>query len=193
MKTRILIAAIIISAAGFSTCSQKKDAGLLSRGEYYTRTGKMIVFTESHPAGQSLSTIHIRTVDFEHNFDETFTNVDPVSDILMADLDSNGFDELYVITTASGSGSYGKVMGFASNMDKSLSMIAYPETEGDLQGYMGHDVFFIEEGTLVRTFPVFKDGDVNAKATGGTRRFSYGLFPGEASWQLRLVKTETGD
>jgi hypothetical protein len=71
-----------------------------------------------------------------------FEDRDPISDVFTADLDGNGFDEIYIVTTAAGSGSYGTILGFASNKDKSLSMIHFPEVrEGDetFEGYMGHD------------------------------------------------------
>ena len=42
---------------------------------------------------------------------------------------------------------------------------------------------------LVRRFPIYKDGDSDAKPTGGTRQFQYKLTPGEAGWILRLDKT----
>jgi hypothetical protein len=56
---------------------------------------------------------------------------------------------------------------------------------------MGHDSFTIENNTPVRTFPVYKDSDANASPTGGTRRITYGLFPGEAMWQLRIESVKS--
>ena len=88
------------------------------------------------------------TPDFEHNFSEIFKDKDPVSNVLLADLDDNGFDEIYIITTSAGSGSCGNVLGFASNKDKSLSMIHFPEiqeSDPNFKGYMGHDAFTIED------------------------------------------------
>lgn len=41
------------------------------------------------------------------------------------------------------------------------------------------------EGCLVRLFPIYNTGDINAKATGGERQICYKLIPGEASWMLR--------
>jgi heat shock protein HslJ len=164
--------------------------------QYRTITGKTIVVTETHPAGRSLSTIEIRTGGFEHEFQEVFPDRDPVSDVFVADLDGNGFDEIYIVTTAAGSGSYGTVLGFASNKDKSLSMIHFPEVRaGDahFQGYMGHDSFAIEGSKLVRMFPVYNAGDSNGNPTGGRRKLVYGLVPGEAGWQLRVEQSETLD
>jgi len=163
---------------------------------YQTKTGKTIMISETHPVGQSLSTIKISTKDFEYNYSEIYEDRDPISDIFLPDLDGNGFDEIYIITTSAGSGSYGTVLGFASNKDKSLSMINFPEVhEGDnnFKGYMGHDTFKIEERKLVRIFPIYNQGDTNQNPTGGKRKLIYGLYPGEAMWQLKIEKSETLD
>ena len=56
---------------------------------------------------------------------------------------------------------------------------------------MGHDVFTIEGQKLVRTFPLYNEGDTNQKPTGGKRKLVYGLYPGEAMWQLKIDKLET--
>ena len=95
--------------------------------------------------------------------------------------------------TAAGSGGYGTVLGFASNKDRSMSMIHFPEIrKGDenFEGYMGHDTFGIEGRKLVRIFPVYNRGDTNVNPTGGRRKLFYGLYPGEAMWQLRVEKSE---
>jgi heat shock protein HslJ len=79
---------------------------------YTTTTGKTIAVSQTHPAGRSLATIEIRTEGFEHSFREVFEDRDPVSDVFVADLDGNGFDEIYIVTKSAGSGSYGSVLGF---------------------------------------------------------------------------------
>ena len=161
---------------------------------YKTKTGKTIIISETHPVGQSLSTIKISTKDFEYNYSEIYEDRNPISDIFLSDLDGNGFDEIYIITTSAGSGSYGTVLGFASNKDKSLSMINFPEVqEGDInfKGYMGHDTFKIEDRKLVRIFPIYNQSDTNQNPTGGKRKLIYGLYPGEAMWQLKIEKSET--
>ena len=170
-----------------------KDTSSNASKVYKTKTGKTIIITETHPVGQSLSTIKISTEGFEHNYLEIYEDRDPISDVLIADLDSNGFDEIYIIMTSAGTGSYGTVLGLASNKDKSLSMINFPEIqEGDrnFEGYMGHDTFRIEDRTLVRIFPIYKKGDINQNPTGRKRKLVYGLYPGEAMWQLNLEKSE---
>jgi hypothetical protein len=164
--------------------------------EFKTKTGKTIIISETHPVGQSLSTIKISTKDFGYNYSEIYENRDPISDIFLSDLDGNGFNEIYIITTSAGSGSYGTVLGLASNKDKSLSMINFPEVhEGDnnFKGYMGHDTFKIADRKLVRIFPIYNQGDTNQNPTGGKRKLVYGLYSGEAIWQLKIEKSETLD
>ena len=54
------------------------------------------------------------------------------------------------------------------------------------QGYMGHDEFAVVESTFVQWFPIYRDSDVNARPSGGTRQLQYKLRPGEAGWVLKL-------
>jgi len=189
-----LVVAMSVSTVGLISCFDTKYSSSDAPTEYKTKTGKTIIISQTHPAGQSLSTIEINTKDFEHNYQETYQDRDPISEVFVADLDGNGFDEIYIITISAGSDSHETVLGFASNKDKSLSMINFPEIqEGDenFKGYMGHDTFKIEDQKLLRTFPIYKEGDTNNHPTGGTRKLVYGLNPGEAMWQLKIEKSET--
>ena len=189
----VFVVAMSVSIIGLISCSYAKDTSAEAPREYKTKTGKTIIISETHPVGQSLSTLEITTKDFEHNYREIYPDRDPISEVFVADLDGNGFDEIYVITRSAGSGSYGTVLGFASNKDKSLSMINFPEMQErdeDFKGYMGHDTFKIEDQKLVRIFPIYNEGDTNRNPTGGTRKLVYGLYPGEAMWQLKVEKSE---
>jgi hypothetical protein len=88
-----------------------------------------------------------------------------------------------------GSDTVAKVVAFSANKRKSLSEIDLPPVSDDAkaaQGYVGHDDFAVVEGTLVRRFPVYKDGDSNAAPSGGVRQMQYTLKAGEANWQLKL-------
>lgn len=112
-----------------------------------------------------------------------------VSGAEIDDLDSNGDPEIYVYVNSAGSGSYGSLVAYAVNKDKSLSEIYLPQIADDKQhskGYMGHDEFAVLEGTFVLRFPIYREGDSNAAPTGGTRQLQYKLKPGEAGWMLRL-------
>jgi len=186
MRVLITFLLLIMGALGHS------DQG--THEEYVTNTGKVIRVIETHPIGLSLSNIRITSQGFEHEFDEIFEDADPIKDVLVVDLDGNGYDEIYIITVAAGSGSYGQVIGAASNRDRSLSLISFPEiAAGDpvFQGYMGHDVFTVEKGRLVRAFPIYGATDSNAAPAGGTKKVFYALSPGEAMWQLKIESVET--
>lgn len=107
------------------------------------------------------------------------------------DLNSDGFPEILVYTTSAGSGSYGNVIGYSVNNGKSMSQISFPDimqNDEASSGYMGHDEFAIVETSLVRRFPIYKDGDTNSNPTGGTRQLKYKLKDGEASRIFVLEK-----
>jgi hypothetical protein len=189
----LLILVFFLLIIGFISCSKNEDDTGPLQWEFKTNTGKSIFVTETHPEGQSLSNIEIRTEGFLHNISETFVNKDPITDIFISDLDGNGFDEIYIVTSSQGSGSYGGVLAFASNKDLSMSMINFPDIKENpiiFDGYMGHDVFTIEDQGLVRTFPVYKNDDTNQNPTGGKRKVIYKLAPGEAMWQLKIFSTD---
>ena len=189
----LLVVAMFFSTVVLISCSDTQSGSSKDLKTYQTKTGKTIIISETHPTGQSLSTIEISTKGFEYDDAQTYEDKDPISDVFVADLDGNGFDEIYIITTSAGSGSYGTVLGFASNKDKSLSMINFPQIrEGDenFKGYMGHDTFKIEGRKLVRIFPIYYKGDANENPTGGRRKLFYRLVPGEAMWQLRVEQSD---
>ncbi len=157
--------------------------------EYKTNTGKIVTVSESHPQGQSLSNISV-AFSGDPASEMKFTDKDPINKVLVGDLDANGFDEIYIITTAAGSGSYGNIIGISSNKDKSLSLITVPSVEekdmikgGTFEGYEGHDEFEIVENSLARRFPI-----KSAKAT--MRSINYKLKAGEASFIL-YIKNST--
>lgn len=109
----------------------------------------------------------------------------------VADLNIDRSPEIYIYVTPTGSGSYGSLIAYSSNRNRSLSEIHLPDLATDKasgQGYMGHDDFAVVENVLARRFPVYKPGDTNAKPTGGMRQIEYKLEPGEAGWVLRVKK-----
>lgn len=174
------------------SAAQKRVSGKLKTCK--TKTGKTILISETHPAGQRLGSVHVATLDFKQHFSKTFKNVDPISEIFVADLDEDGFDEIYIITTSSGTGCYGKVMGFASNGDCSISVInckGHTKNKPIFKGYMGHDIFTVEDRKLIRTFPVYKKGDPHGKPTGGKRKVVYKLYWKRGIGYLKIETSET--
>ncbi len=157
--------------------------------EFKSKTGKVFLFEESHPQGMSLSDISLRFAD-DKNYEFKASDIDPVRKVLLADLDNNGFEEIYIFTTAAGSGSYGKVYGYASLKDNSLGMVNFPDVSekdmakgGNFEGYEGHDEFDIINNELTRTFPVKSD-------KGTKKTITYKMVPGEAMYQLVIKSSK---
>jgi hypothetical protein len=165
--------------------------------DYKTKSGKGFQVI-SRKLNQSLTDILVLGIGFENSRDTVkFMESEPFNTALLADLNNDGFEELYIITKSSGSGSYLNIHGVASNKDKSYSNIAIQTiSEKDLKegkdffGYMGHDKITTEKDALVREFPVYKQGDTNNNPTGGNQKVFYKLIAGENSYQLKIVPKE---
>lgn len=107
----------------------------------------------------------------------------------VGDLNVDGAPEIYVYTRSAGSGSYGGLIAYSANAKKSLSEIHLPPITDDpkaSEGFKGHDEFRVVENTLVRRFPVYRQGDTNAAPAGATRQLQYKLDAREAGWVLRI-------
>jgi len=160
---------------------------------YTTHSGKTINVEDTHPVGMSLSTAIITPVGFEGDKPIILTDIDPLKNVLISDLDKDGFDEIYLITQSAGSGSYGHVYGYASQGDKSLMEIntenanSFDRKPDLFSGYRGHETYMVKEGSLVITFPVYNDKDSNAEPTGGTKEIHYSLVNGDKGSQLKHI------
>ena len=205
---------------GFFACKQKKSESLTTSETepiaeeviestesepkeddpflYTTETGKKFKVKIDTGLEFSLQNIHIQTIGFEQiNEKFSITEVDPIEDIFLADLNKDGFEELYVTTRSVGSGGYSTLYGFASNSDKSVSQINIPDligidpdSEGLYEGFSGHNTYSIEDGKMVISFPVYMPGDSNAQPTGGERKIIYVLEKAEASWTLNPLSQD---
>lgn len=116
---------------------------------------------------------------------------DYINDAEVNDLNADGNPDLLIYTVSAGSGSYGHVYGFSAGKTGGLSIINFPKVTGNPKidkGYMGHDMFQIVENRLVQRFPIYKEGDSNAQATGGTREVVYKMVKGESAFQLVVEK-----
>lgn len=173
--------------------SEKKPAS----NEYSTKSGKMFLINITKRSG-SLADIIVTGKGFALKNDSvSFKDTNPFEKAFIADIDGNGFEDLFIITRSAGTGSYGEILGVASNNDKSFSVINVEEVkEKDLKpgktfdGYMGHDSIYAEKEMLVREFPVYKQSDTNNNPTGGKRKVFYKLSPGETSYQLKVSGKE---
>ena len=148
-----------------------------------------VTFQVETPNDSSINTVTVRAMVDGKTFAEEQAEADgTITSIEVEDLDANGYPEVYVYVTSVGSGSYGSLIAYASNRNRSITPISLPQLEDDpaaAKGYMGHDRLAVGEGALMRNFPIYKEGDTNAAPTGGTRQVQYHLQAGEAGWQLK--------
>lgn len=157
--------------------------------EYKTKTGKTFVVETSHPEGASLSNIKVSLKEVP-GAEMKFDNVDVVNKVMLADLDADGFDEIYITTTSAGSGSYGNLYGVSSLKDKSVSGVYMAPVENadmgkgkQFEGYEGHDDFELVDNSMIRSFPIKSE-----KAT--RRQVNYKMKAGEATY-LFYIKNST--
>jgi hypothetical protein len=160
------------------TTDMSKPADEPSARQFTVRPGVRITFTETHPVGMSSSDVAVK-LEGDMAGELAFRDIDPVIDILEGDLDMNDSKEWYIITGAAGSGSYGNIKAITVTKDETLDEILIPDLTAE-EGYEGHDQFSMDNGKLVRRFPLYKKGDENSKPTGGQKEIHYTLiqFPG---------------
>jgi uncharacterized Rossmann fold enzyme len=112
-----------------------QSANDIIRTEYLTKSGKKFIIQEDYSMGASICKLEIETRGFtKSNTIQKLGETDPVHHVFVTDLDKNGFDEIYIITSSAGSGSYSKIYGLGSNYDKSATPIyVYEATDKQLQ------------------------------------------------------------
>ena len=163
--------------------------------EITTATQKIYKVTEDKKSA-GISDISIAPKGFKYSEDVfEIKDCDPLTDLFTLDLNNDGYEELYLVTSGTGSGSYGNIYGYASNRDLSVTPVYVREVSendlkqgGDFYGYMGHDSIFAENNRIYRKYPVYRDGDPNCCPTGGEKIISYRLKAGEAGWILEIEK-----
>lgn len=106
------------------------------------------------------------------------------------DLNSDGRPELVVMVESAGSGSYGSVQAWSAGPRKLEPIPLMGELTGpEAKGYLGHDSFNVVETSVVRQFPIYRTGDSNARASGGTRQIVYKMVSGPGGWSLQPVRS----
>ena len=137
----------------------------------------------------SLNTLTVRLADAQSSVSRAIDGIAYRAEL--ADLNVDSRPEVYVSISSAGSGSYGSLAAYVVEADLSLSPILLPELADNADastGYMGHDQFAVVENNLVRRFPIYQAGDVNAEPTGGTRNLVYRLDRMVKQWQLVLER-----
>lgn len=179
----------ILASLLISTFSASAEAESLFRKELKLQGIRFVV--EATNTG-SINTLKIVPAGLSVSNEPVTLEIDgSVSGAEVADLNVDGFPEIYVWSNSAGSGSYGNLVAYAVNQGKTMSQVYLPPVAEDQKhnkGYMGHDEFSVVENTFVHRFPIYKVGDSNSEPTGKIRQLQYKLRKGEAGWKLVLDK-----
>jgi hypothetical protein len=185
---KALVSAAAMALASTSLYAEESRPSRPSRPFFAQKVLQGVTFQVESPNDSSINPVTVQALADGKTFAEEGSEADgTITGVEVEDLNADGYPEVYVYVTSAGSGSYGSLIAYASNRNRSISPISLPPLEDDAaaaNGYMGHDRFVVGEGSLVRNFPIYKDGDTNAAPTGGTRQILYRLQAGEAGWRL---------
>jgi hypothetical protein len=157
--------------------------------EMVTRTGKKWLVHQtplSDPAYVNVSVESKGFVNDQAPID--LGEIDPVVQVKLADLDKDGFEELYLATQSADPEAFGTLYGFYSDQDKDVLLVSYegasPYTMkegGPFEGYLGGDVFLFGDNSLANSFQV----KLPQSASAGKREVRYKLVREEGSIVLR--------
>jgi hypothetical protein len=102
-----------------------------------------------------------------------------VTDAITTNLNDDDYPELFIFVTGAGSGSYGSVVAYEF-MNQGRRPLTMPALSGPAAaGYMGQDVFRVEDDQLLRSFPVYRPDDPNSTPSGGIRTVAYTMSSGK--------------
>ena len=128
--------------------------------EIVTRSGKKWLIHQTPLTDPDYVNVSVESQGFAHDQAAIdLGEIDPLIQVRLADLDKDGFEELYLITQSAGPEAYGTLYGFYSDHDQDVLLISYegasPYTTkegGPFEGYQGGDVFQFAEGRLTNSF-----------------------------------------
>ena len=175
----------------------KNDTAVTVTKEFTTGTGKKFVIVETKPA-ISVSNYMITGVGFRNSEDTIkYYQKNPMTTAFLTDLDNNGFDEIYIVTKASGPGIFLDILGITSFEDNTFGEIVIPRTTNEdmkkdenFNGYLGNDSIYIRDNKIVRLFPVYKSSDYNSLPTGIIRKLTYTLNRNDSNYELLITGVE---
>lgn len=104
------------------------------------------------------------------------------------DLDNDRNPEIYLFTTADGTDAVGSIYGVTYINKKPVRIFSGDFDTPDLPGYRGRDSVYFQQQRLVRVYPVYQDGDLDTKPSGGKRTLKYALKKQADRYILREVK-----
>jgi hypothetical protein len=198
---------IFLIAIGFVSCGKKSRSGASTEVSAYQEVRLIKIkfnFNQSFEIrevkrSRSVAQIHVQGIGFQQtNQTLCFNNVAPFESALVADIDNNGFEELYVITRSTGENKQARIYGISSVGGVKYKTIYIPDFDAansatlvHLEGYKGNDSIFIKDKTLKRIFPVTFFDSVENCDRKVFREISYKLVEYDNSYSLQVAKVCT--
>lgn len=126
---------------------------------------KVFYFSVQKPANYSFST--------PQQWSEMKQRNGAIEKVLFLDPDGDGASSAFICIRSGGSGNYLQLLEFSFDRDNIMTGHLWSDLtdipEHLAVGYMGHDTIERQSEMLVRTFPIYLEGDSNAEPTGGIR------------------------
>lgn len=92
------------------------------------------------------------------------------------DMDADGDPEIFLQVEGEGEGSYLTMYVYEFGNSGNPRTIRFPDlSNSTMQQYRGQDSVYIEDGNIMREFPLFKETDNSNKPTGGRKMLQYSM------------------
>ncbi|OGU14569.1 MAG: hypothetical protein A2076_01770 [Geobacteraceae bacterium GWC2_53_11] len=171
----IVMSSQVVSAAG-ATCSYSRS--VQKQGVTFDITSRpasgcavQIITVGARKGGKKLAGV-------KADVDYLVQSAKPV------DLTGDGVPELLVTSRTTG-GIVSEALDVYVVDGAGLRRVTVPELD-DKSGYRGGDRFHFEERLIVRTVPVYRDGDPDTRPAGGTRSLKYEFRDGAFSLYVQM-------
>ena len=168
--TRMLLFAVVASTA----VSASTEAACSEQHRLATNRFEIVIQSGSdEPASTGTYSVRITDRNDTCVFAKLIAERDgSIAKVWLSHLDeqSNSID-VVVWCISAGSGSYGSVDLYSIDRCGRIHQTELEELTA-VDGYMGHDRFFIDDYRLFREFPLYRPGDSNSSPTGGRAVFA---------------------
>lgn len=191
MKRLLLILSSLLILSTLFYCNtepERKGKPDYTKGEVFeTKTGTQFILFQHETKKMDKPNIEVKLKGFsETNQGFTFKFSDPIEEAFLMDLDSNGYEELYIITRSNNKSHTALIQGMASNVDKSASQIFTPDYRFKSQsktsffeGFGGNNTFYRNKGVILEKYPIEnKVNDLGQKLVEGIVTYDLELYGG---------------
>jgi hypothetical protein len=189
MQKKILFFLIIvsISVSGFSQYKKFDSTVTLGKAGYHVISSNKS--SDKNP-------VTVKLIGFDNSTSSGDFNVTlpgRVRKIEIDDFNNDGFPDMVIYVFGGANGEMGNVVAVSSEENKSIKPIIFPDIRDDQklsEGYKGYDEFYLLNGVLFRSFPVYKKDDAPGQPTGGKRVIQYGVVPGDGGiLKFKIVRS----